>query len=256
MGWAPALHLLKKEAAAVAAAALAQDCVLCGARCDAHLVCTACDRALPRLGACCVRCAVPLGTSGTCGACLKRPNAFDAVEAAFEYRFPVDRLIQRFKFAGDLAVGAWLAERLAERVATCSMPDLLVVPPLSPTSLRERGFNQSIEIAKVLSSRLRLRLLRNAIRGDLDSGRKRRHRRGCVHCDGGGGEALTRCDPAQRVDQAELVERRRPQVVDQPPDLADHRLHLFGRRAEQRVGAFEVRAGEIADGIEGEREPR
>ena len=83
-----------------------------------------------------------------CGACLRRPPAFDASVAAFEYRFPVDRLVQRFKFAGDLAAGRWLAQRLAALVGP--QPDLLVVPPLTPARLRARGFNQALEIARVV----------------------------------------------------------------------------------------------------------
>jgi ComF family protein len=165
-----ALHLLKIQATAAAEGILGQDCALCGARSDSSLLCADCDRALPRLGACCARCAVPLPAPGACGACLKRANTFDAVHAAFEYRFPVDRLVQRFKFAGDLAVGAWLAARLADHVARCPMPDLLVVPPLSARSLRERGFNQAVEIASVLSSRLGTRLARVALVKVRDTG--------------------------------------------------------------------------------------
>ena len=190
MGAARALHLLKKEAAAIAAAALGQDCALCGARSDVHLVCAECDASLPRSGRCCVRCAVPLATSGTCGACLKRPSAFDEVQAAFEYRFPVDRLIQRFKFDGDLAIGAWLAHRLADRVAAGSLPDLLVVPPLSQGSLARRGFNQAVEIARILSSRLGPRLVRDALikvrdtgaQHALDARARRANLRGAFSC--------------------------------------------------------------------------
>lgn len=154
----------------MAATALGQDCALCGVRSDDRLVCAACEAALPRLGPCCARCALPLGASGICGACLQRPSAFDAVRAAFEYRFPIDRLIRRFKFAGDLAIGAWLAQGLADRLAGCALPDLLVVPPLSPRGLRERGFNQAVEVARVLSSRLGPRLVPEAIAKVRDTG--------------------------------------------------------------------------------------
>jgi len=70
--------------------------------------------------------------------------------AAFDYRFPVDRLIHRFKFSGDLAIGRWLASRLCDRVGAQPRPDLLVAPPLTPSRLRQRGFNQALEIAKVV----------------------------------------------------------------------------------------------------------
>ena len=110
-----------------------QDCLLCG---DAAktLVCEACVLRLPH----CVS-EAPRG-----------PHAFDDACAAFDYRFPVDRLIQRFKFAGDLAVGRWLARQLAQYVASKDAPDLLVAPPLTAARLRERGFNQALEVAKVI----------------------------------------------------------------------------------------------------------
>jgi len=116
-----------------------------------------CDRALPVLEIACARCAVPLVSAGTCGECQRREPAFDEAVAAFEYRFPVDRLIHRFKYSGDLAVGRWLALRLAERVASRDPPDLLVAPPLTDSRLRERGFNQAVVIARHVGKQLHVR---------------------------------------------------------------------------------------------------
>ena len=129
--------------------------MLCGAKSGAHLVCEACESGLPVLGTACERCAVPLPVDGTCGECQRRPPRFDDAFALFEYRFPVDRLVHRFKFGADLAIGGWLAARLALRVPM--RPDVLVAPPLAPDRLRERGFNQSLEIAKRVARDLRLR---------------------------------------------------------------------------------------------------
>jgi ComF family protein len=90
----------------------------------------------------------------TCGACLARAPAFDAALARFEYRFPADRIVRRFKFAGDLAAGRWLALELAQAAQAAERPDLLVAPPIAATRLRERGFNQALEIAKVVGRHL------------------------------------------------------------------------------------------------------
>jgi len=137
----------------------AQDCALCGTGSGDALLCDACDAGLPRLGSACARCALPLPREALfCGRCMhKRHPVVDHAIAAFEYRFPVDRLIQRFKFAGDLAFGRELAQRLAARVAGADRPHRLVVPPLSPKRLRERGFNQALEVAKVLGRALDVR---------------------------------------------------------------------------------------------------
>jgi ComF family protein len=165
-GMAPPIQPLKKGAVALRGAAwrfFGQDCALCGGRGDGALVCGGCEAQLPCLRECCVRCAVPMPRPGVCGACLRTPPAFDGVLAAFEYRFPVDRLIHRFKFGGDLALGRWLAERIAERAREVALPGIIVVPPLTPVRLRERGFNQALELAKVVGSTLGARVERGAL---------------------------------------------------------------------------------------------
>ncbi len=134
---------------------LDQDCALCCGPSE-RLVCSACDATLPRPGAACVRCALPLPHAGLCGRCRAHPPAFDATLAAFEYRFPVDRIVQRFKYAGDLALGRWLAERLADCVLGEVEEDaaLIVAPPSTRARIRERGFNPALEIAKTVARRV------------------------------------------------------------------------------------------------------
>jgi len=151
----PALRLPKN-------AAIWADCLLCTARTDAGLVCSACIEALPRNDPACPRCALPMPARETCGECLRRPPAFDAAIAPFEYGFPLDRLVQRFKFGGDLAAGRWLAERLAEACAGESA-DLLVVPALTASRLRQRGFNQALQIARVVGAATGVRVDARAV---------------------------------------------------------------------------------------------
>ena len=138
-------------------ALLTQDCMLCAGPSANRLVCDACAISLPWLEHACERCAIPLAQAGICGECLRRAPSFDAALAAFEYRFPLDRLIQRFKYSGDLAAGRWLALELAGRVARCERPTLLVAPPLARSRMRERGFNQAVVIAKGVAGRLGIR---------------------------------------------------------------------------------------------------
>ncbi len=131
-----------------------QDCALCGASSGAALVCTECLADLARVGAACPRCAAPTPTAQLCGQCSRRPPPFDQAVAVFEYRFPLDRLVHRFKDRADLALGRWLARRLRDRVGLLPRPDLLVAPPLTARRLRERGFNQALELAKALGADL------------------------------------------------------------------------------------------------------
>ena len=131
--------------------------MLCAGPSANRLVCDACAISLPCLAHACARCAIPLPHAGICGECQRHPPSFDGAIAAFEYRFPLDRLIQRFKYSGDLAAGKWLALRLADRAAQCERPDLLVAPPVAHSRLRERGFNQAVVIAKELGKTLAIR---------------------------------------------------------------------------------------------------
>jgi len=162
--WRQSLQLLKKRATGALRAA-ATDCLLCGAAGAAAPVCGACEGRLERIGAGCAACARPLPEPGTCGACLQRPPAFGSATVAFAYRFPLDRLVQRYKYAGDLALGRWLGEALADRVALAPppRPDVLVVPPLGRGRLRERGFNQALELAHAVAGRLALPVSREGV---------------------------------------------------------------------------------------------
>ena len=156
------LQPLKKAAGSVWRF-VGQDCALCSGDARGELVCAACADALVPVGCACSRCALPLPASAVCGACLRRPPAFDDALAAFEYRFPLDRLVQRFKFAGDLAVGRWLALQLAHAAQAVPRPDVLVAPPLTRARLRERGFNQSVEVARIVGRELGIRVERAAL---------------------------------------------------------------------------------------------
>jgi len=176
---AAALRALKFSAHALRGPG--QDCLLCVAPSGDRIVCGPCEASLPRLGACCIGCAVPLAFDGWCGACQRRPPRFDAATCVFEYRFPVDRLVHRFKYSGDLALGRWLAMQLAGRVRSAPRPDLIVAVPLMPSRLRVRGFNQALELAKVVARSLDVRVGVDAVARTRDTqpqpGLRRRQRR-------------------------------------------------------------------------------
>lgn len=137
--------------------ALPQSCVVCGVDSPAVL-CPACDNDLPRLpSACCPQCAEPTAHGEVCGRCLKEPPHFDATQAAFRYEFPVDRLIQALKYGHQLALAAWFGRQLAARLDNTGA-DCLVPLPLHAARLKERGFNQSMEIARSFGTLHRLPL--------------------------------------------------------------------------------------------------
>jgi ComF family protein len=123
-------------------------CLLC--RGAAHaLLCEACNADLPRLDrSLCPRCALPSAGGAVCGRCLARPPHYDATVAALGYRFPADVLVHSLKFRGELALAALLGRLLAERVGPQPPVHYLLPVPLAARRLRERGYNQALEIAR------------------------------------------------------------------------------------------------------------
>lgn len=141
---------LKAAGRALVSVALPQDCLLCGARAGAGLLCSACAAELPRLPQMrCPVCALPTSDATVCGRCLSKPPHFDATHALFAYAFPVDRLIQVLKYRARLAVAPFFGEGLADLLPAGA--DRLVPLPLHPRRLKERGFNQALEIARALA---------------------------------------------------------------------------------------------------------
>ena len=110
----------------------------------------------------CRRCALPLATRGKqdCAACLRRPPPLDHCHAALDYAHPWDRLLLDFKFNAQpqLArpLAALMIESLQGQVLTLGRPDLLCCVPLSAQRLRERGYNQSHELARRMARPLQL----------------------------------------------------------------------------------------------------
>ncbi len=139
----------------------------------------------------CPVCALPTLGGLVCGDCLQRPPTFDRTLAAFSYHFPIDRLLHAFKYSGNLALIEILAKPLAQLAAIHPKPDLLIPMPLHPGRLRERGFNQSLEIAKPISRWLDIPLAADACQRTRDTPpqaglkwkERRRNVRGAFACD-------------------------------------------------------------------------
>lgn len=125
-------------------------------------LCTPCRQDLPANRWHCRCCALPLAYAGNevlCGQCLQDPPPFTRVIAPWRYRFPVDGMIQRYKYNGQRAFARPLIHDLAENLMSVlettpeRRPDLLVASPMHPARRRKRGFNQAADIAEHISGR-------------------------------------------------------------------------------------------------------
>jgi ComF family protein len=136
------------------AAALPGQCAVCRAW-PAQPVCEQCVARFAQPAARCRRCALPVAAGvAECGRCLRSPPPLDACHAAVSYEFPWSALIGQFKFSGHAGWSRTFA--LLMRSAPWVEPSLeradLVLPmPLSTQRLAERGFNQSLALARALA---------------------------------------------------------------------------------------------------------
>lgn len=126
-------------------------------------LCAGCEAGLPVHLSACRACAAPLPTPGTCGPCLDARSPLTEAHAAFLYATPLDRLLPRFKFAGDLAAGRLVSQLMATQLARAPRPQALVPLPLHRSRLRRRGFDQALELARPLGSTLGLPVLDGAL---------------------------------------------------------------------------------------------
>lgn len=142
-----------------------KNCALCGAASGQDL-CIPCRNDLPQLPEYrCPVCLWPVPTAEICGACLNNPPAFTRTAAAVRYAFPVDALIHSLKYGANLALAPILAQLLLEQIQTMhNKPDWVMPMPLHPIRLRERGFNQAMEIGRFVAKRMNIPLLPDGCR--------------------------------------------------------------------------------------------
>ena len=118
-------------------------------------LCESCEQSLPWLHNACVQCALPLADdlngSLFCGRCLKKKPYFDESLSLFSFESEIIRLVHQLKFHDNLAAARLFGNLIAEfMVKKSDKPDCLLPVPLYKKRLRQRGFNQSIEISRAL----------------------------------------------------------------------------------------------------------
>jgi ComF family protein len=136
------------------AAALPGQCAVCRAW-PAQPVCDHCVARFAQPVARCRRCALPVAPGvAECGRCLRSAPPLDACHAAVSYEYPWSGLIGQFKFnghAGWSRVFAVLMRSAPWVEPALDQADLVLPMPLSTQRLAERGFNQSLVLARALA---------------------------------------------------------------------------------------------------------
>lgn len=140
-------------------------------------ICSECFQRLPHNKVNCSHCALPLPDDLTnnilCGRCIKKPPAFDYAYSPLRYEDDVIRLMHQLKFGEKITYsrtfGEMLLQLLSQKLSQGdnqqgqNKPDCLLPVPLHRSRLRQRGFNQSIELARVISKKLNIPIEYDAV---------------------------------------------------------------------------------------------
>ncbi len=127
-----------------------QTCYLCG-NSSTEAICNPCKKYLPYQTNTCLSCAKLLDEVGICPECKQNPPPYTHTQAIFSYTYPIDKLIKLAKFQQNLTILKLLANLMAQDLIMEPRPNVLIPVPLHSKRLRQRGYNQSLELAKIIS---------------------------------------------------------------------------------------------------------
>ena len=140
-------------------------CVLCGQLLPTGLAvqsfCHGCLSAMPPLSqGHCSCCAQPFSSTASdhlCGTCLKRPPSFSVVHSAGIYQGRLKEAVHKLKYRNQLTLAQPLGQLLGTRIAAAGndfAPHCIIPVPLHPRRLRQRGYNQAVEVARPIARQL------------------------------------------------------------------------------------------------------
>lgn len=135
-------------------------CVLCNQyHAEKDAVCEACYPFLSSTTPACQYCAHPLNdtTFLVCGQCCQHKPILDFAWAPYRFEEPIRTLLHAFKYHEALYLSSFLANLILRKLPAKALETECLIPvPLHPKRLRQRGFNQAVEIAKQLSKKTTL----------------------------------------------------------------------------------------------------
>lgn len=95
-----------------------------------------------------------------CGNCQTYPPAIDHTFSLSTYSVTARELIKQLKFNNQLLIADSLGKLLADTLhkQTMMRPDIIIPVPMHKKRLRQRGFNQALQIAKPVAKQLSIPL--------------------------------------------------------------------------------------------------
>lgn len=129
-----------------------QPCFLCDAD-SPYTLCPSCVPLLPFQGSACTHCAAALAEhlGHICGMCLQSLPQMDYSQALFRYEYPLTHIIRAAKYGRELSLLQQLGELMAQHLDYPRRPDVVVPVPMHKADLRQRGYNQAVELARCVA---------------------------------------------------------------------------------------------------------
>ncbi|MBA2652357.1 MAG: ComF family protein [Tatlockia sp.] len=137
-------------------------CVLCQQyHSQPVAVCEPCISLFKQIGPACHYCAHPLPDEKflVCGFCCKQKPFFDRTITSYVFEEPLRTLLHDFKYKEALYLRSFLVKLMLDGLANSGQTlqtECLVPVPLHSKRLRQRGFNQSAELCKLLAKKLKI----------------------------------------------------------------------------------------------------
>lgn len=146
---------------------ISKHCLLCLAPTQTkYLLCSGCEADLPVNASHCIICSSPFAAILSaeqmlvCGKCQKNPPHYTTSLIPHLYASPLKQVIGQLKFHRNLTYAPLLAQSFVNAIKhrRNNLPECIIPVPLHQQRLRERGFNQALELSRIIATQLTIPL--------------------------------------------------------------------------------------------------
>jgi ComF family protein len=127
-----------------------------GCRVEGELLCHTCQKSLPRIvPPICPKCGRPQASGLPCPVCVTWQTSIDGIRSPLKFEGIIREAIHQLKYKNLRSIAGPLALLLRDYLVQYPLPVQVLVPvPLHSKRLRQRGYNQSVLLARELSKLL------------------------------------------------------------------------------------------------------
>ncbi len=138
-------------------------CIGCGR--EGEIICSSCQINLPRImPPVCPMCGRPQSSNISCPDCVKRQSYVDGIRSPYRFEGVIRQAIHQFKYRNLRSLATPLAQLIDNHLKTYPIPgDVLIPVPIHKKRIRERGYNQSLLLARKLGKLTDFSVIENCL---------------------------------------------------------------------------------------------